>query len=131
MTLCASRPCYGSSMSGSEWKTRLKAAVAEDGRSLSAVSVAAGHSRNYLSQLLQAKGEPLRDNFLALCRAMKISPSYIMEGDRMGTDIEELNRLLLRLPVRQRSALLALIYAIAEGSELPTTCGSKARGRRA
>lgn len=92
-----------------DWKGRLQEAVAKDGRSRREISTAAGMSYNYLSQILSDEKMPKIENLENVCRALGISPVYILSGIEITPRVEELIRIFSDAPEHLQLAMLALL----------------------
>ena len=95
-------------MANEPWRIRLKAAFEADGRSMNAVSLAAECAPNYLQGILAGDKEPGLARFMRLCRAMNVSPTYILTGSEVSPDTEEVMAALEKNPSK-RAAILALL----------------------
>ena len=95
-------------MANELWRIRLKAAFEADGRSMNAVSLAAKCAPNYMQGILAGDKEPGLVRFMRLCRAMNVSPTYILTGSEVSPDTEEVVAALEENPSK-RAAILALL----------------------
>jgi hypothetical protein len=102
----ADAPKYG--MAAECWRIRLAQALADSGRSANAVSTDARCAPNYLHGLLTQGKEPTLDRFLRICRALNVSPSYVLTGSQVTRDTEAVVAALEDHP-EKRAAILALI----------------------
>lgn len=70
-----------------EWRVRLNEVVKDDGRSLRALSLAAGFGENYVQQMLKDKKDP---SFTKLAKVLSVlSPNaalYVLSGLRPDAD---------------------------------------------
>lgn len=98
-----------SRMGDSGWEKRLKEALAKDRRSYSAISKAAGLSRNFVSQMFTDEKAPSIDNFAAICRVLGVSPIYIWTGAPMTPEMEILLERWAQLAPDRKVAILALM----------------------
>jgi len=96
-------------MTDDGWINRLREARAKDGRSLRAISMAAGVGENFLSQMLRYGKAPSIDNFIKVCRALDVSPIHILTGAPVTPEMEALLEAWAKVPSYRRKALLALI----------------------
>lgn len=89
-----------------EWRARLEEMIAEDGRSLRAISKAAGYGENYVQQMLKDKKQP---SFPRLARVLKVLGSgatlYVTSGLRLTAEAEQFLRLALSLDEGGRRAV--------------------------
>lgn len=92
-----------------DWKGRLQEAVTKDGRSRREISAAAGMSYNYLSQILSDEKMPKIENIEKVCRALGVSPVYILSGIDITPRVEELIRIFSEAPEHLQLAMLALL----------------------
>lgn len=96
-----------------EWRSRLKEMIDADGRSLRAISKAAGFGENYVQQMLKDKKQP---TFPKLARVLGVLGSvatlYVTTGLRLTPEAERFLRLALGLDEKSqkdvRDALAAL-----------------------
>jgi transcriptional regulator with XRE-family HTH domain len=104
-------------MTDPDWYIRLSAAIdakveASDPskrKSKSAISVEAGLAKNFVSQLLTDKKAPSIDNFIALCNALDVSPTYILTGAPVTKEMEAVIAALAVLPEYKVQAVLDLV----------------------
>jgi transcriptional regulator with XRE-family HTH domain len=95
-------------MANEDWRIRLEQALKDSGRSGNAVSVEAGCAPNYLHGVLSKNKEPTLDRFLRICRALNVSPTYVLTGSRISPGTEAVVTALESYP-EKRAAILALI----------------------
>lgn len=89
------------------WFERLKEAINNDGRSLRAISMAAGLSPNYLTQALADGKEPGINKLMAILDSLgAASRSYVLIGQKTTPEDEEFLRLLLALSPEVRANAL-------------------------
>jgi len=93
-----------------DWKERILAAAAKDGRSDRAISIAAGLGENFLNQLRhQSRVSPSVDKVLQLASELKLSRSQLFIGDDISQEDEEFLELLRNSAPAERQALLLLL----------------------
>ena len=89
-----------------EWRERLKEMIEADGRSLRAISKAAGFGENYVQQMLKDQKEP---TFPRLARILSVLGSgatlYVTSGLRLTPEAEQFLRLALTLDEAGRQAV--------------------------
>jgi transcriptional regulator with XRE-family HTH domain len=90
------------------WRERLTQALANSGRSMRSVSIAAKCSPNYLHSILAEGQEPAIDRLLRIADVMNVSLSWLLYGLEIGRQEEELLRRYALLSDRQRQAILDL-----------------------
>lgn len=104
--------CDDAAVKDEPWRRRLAEAVDRSGRSWASVSEAAGLSRNYLGSVLRDGGEPTIPKLFAVCRAIGVSPVFVLYGIDTAPETLELLRLIEAHPDR-RDAILALLQSDA------------------
>lgn len=96
-----------------EWLDRLLECVKRDGRSMRAISVAAGNGPNWLQQVFKDKKDP---GFNRLAKTLDVLGTgailYVITGTKLGEDDAELLRILLSVPPQVRTEALDLFRAI-------------------
>jgi transcriptional regulator with XRE-family HTH domain len=90
------------------WRDRLRMTLDDSGKSMRAVSLAAGLSENYLHSVLGEGKEPSIDRLMKIADTLNISLSWLLYGIEIGPQEERLLRLYARLPEQQRRAILDL-----------------------
>lgn len=104
---------FNNGMDDDGWKTRLTAAINHNlqvnNRSANELSIIAGLGRNYLADYFNTGREPKLPAFLKLCRAMGVSPIYILLGVELDPQAEELLSVWRLMTPEEREALLRLI----------------------
>ena len=93
------------------WKERLLDAVARDGRSDRAISLAAGLGPNFVNHLRQNETEPGIKKVLRLADELNVSLSTLFLGKDTSPEDEEFLKYLQSTTADERDALLALIRA--------------------
>lgn len=93
------------------WLERFKAAVEADGRSLRAISDAAGLGPNYVREMINGK-EPGVDKLVRLARTLGVSASYLVTGLEMSAEHEEALERLTRLSPEKQKMVLDLIRSL-------------------
>lgn len=96
-----------------DWLGRIRAAIEADGRSLRAISVAAGLGPNYVSEMIGKKKVPAVDKLLRLCRELKVSATFILTGADISGDSEEMLSLLGKLSVEEQATVQSLVRQLA------------------
>src|SRR5262245_3159636 len=98
--------------SGGTWEgqARLDAAIQADGRSMSAISLAAGQKRGYLRTILKGGRVPTTPRLKAICRVLGIPAGEVMDGLAPTDDpeIQELHDLWETYSQEKKRALLAV-----------------------
>lgn len=100
-------------MKNSDWKDRLGAAVEKSGKSMRAISLAAGMGPGYIHALLGEGKEPTLSSLLAICRELDISLSYLVYGQDFSRVDEEFLHLLSTATDAEKEAILNLLRSIA------------------
>ncbi|SDX99225.1 hypothetical protein [Roseicitreum antarcticum] len=102
------------------WLDRLLECVERDGRSMRAISIAAGNGPNWLQQVFKNKKDP---GFNRLAKTLDIlgtsATLYVISGTQMGDEDAELFQILLSVPPRVRAEALDLFRAIQSREDLP------------
>jgi transcriptional regulator with XRE-family HTH domain len=88
------------------WRQRLQQVADRDGRKLRAISLAAGLPPASLWEMLYTPKQPGIERLQAICGALNIPLSYIMEGIEVTPETDRLLKAWARLPKEQREALL-------------------------
>ena len=78
-------------------RARIHDAVQRDGRSMRAISLAAGLNQHFVAQLLSTGREPGVGQFLALCEELGVTVGSIIFGVDVTPKQEELARKILSL----------------------------------
>jgi transcriptional regulator with XRE-family HTH domain len=92
------------------WRDRLSKAVSDSGKSMRAVSLAAGLGPGYVHSILKDEKDPTIENLIAVANATGVSLSYLLYGFEVSPETEEVLQLLESRP-GQRSAILQLLRA--------------------
>ena len=95
-------------MTEANWKTRLLVAIEADGRSRASICAAAGLSRNYIGSIYTDGKEPTVPKMLLLCKALNVSPAYIISGIDASPETARLMEALTADP-EKTAALAALL----------------------
>lgn len=103
-------------MSEEEWRVRLQHAVDKSGKSMRAISLAAGCSASYLHGILKEDKEPTVARLVKICAVIGVSVTYIILGTEMSETQEALLLLLSDLPDEQKQLLFELARSLARGS---------------
>jgi transcriptional regulator with XRE-family HTH domain len=91
-----------------QWRDRLRMALDNSGKSMRAVSIAAGLGENYLHSILGEGKEPSIDRLMKIADTLNISLAWLLYGIEIGPQEERLLRLYAKLPEQQRRAILDL-----------------------
>jgi len=79
-----------------QWRERLKEVIEADGRSLRAISMAAGYGENYVQQMLKNKKQP---SFPRLAKVLSVlgasATLYVTSGLRLTPEAEQFLRLVI------------------------------------
>jgi transcriptional regulator with XRE-family HTH domain len=100
-------------MAQDQWRNRLQEAVDKSGKSLRAVSLAAGCSPGYLHGILSSKKEPTIARLVKLCDVLGVSVTYVVLGVAWSPEQERLLLLMSDLSDEQRVLLLDLARSLA------------------
>jgi transcriptional regulator with XRE-family HTH domain len=103
-------------MTGEEWRQRLQDAVAKSGKSMRAISLAAGCSPGYLHSILKGDREPTIARLVKISSVVGVSVTYVVLGVEMSQTQEALLLLMSDLPDEQKQLLLELARSLARGS---------------
>ena len=100
-------------MTESEWQHRLRMeivrALAKPGASEAGLSAQANLGKNFVGQFLKTGRIPSVENFVKLCVALGVSPSYILTGQPITPEIEFVMECWPKLPPKRRRALIDLL----------------------
>jgi transcriptional regulator with XRE-family HTH domain len=91
-----------------QWRDRIRTTLEKSGKSMRAVSIAAGLGENYLHSVLGEGKEPSIDRLLKIADTLNISLAWLLYGIDIGPQEERLLRLYAKLPEQQRRAILDL-----------------------
>ncbi|AEV38689.1 protein containing helix-turn-helix type 3 domain [Pseudovibrio sp. FO-BEG1] len=94
-------------------------AIRDDGRSQRVLSKAIGNGEQYITQLLQGK-QPTVPNFIALCEALGVCPSYIINGNAVPPEMDELAEIFSILNTDNRAILLRVAKGFAHNQTKST-----------
>lgn len=100
-----------------EWLARLKKAIEVDGRSMRAISLAAGLGANYLSEVIRNGKEPGVEKMMRICEAMNVSFTSIVTGVELDADAESYLRMLANLSPSERRSLDDLARALQKSPQ--------------
>lgn len=96
-------------MDSTDWRSRLRTKIAESGRSMQDLSLAAGRSRNYVRSILSEGKEPGLEAFTEICDALNVNPLWVLYGGEEDFAASvELFREFARLTDEQRAGFFAL-----------------------
>ena len=87
---------------------RLEEAIASSGMSMRQISLSAGLSGTYISNLLKTRKEPTVGNLAAVCQAMGASLSYVLVGLDISPETEQVIQRLEKNPAHRQSVLSLL-----------------------
>jgi transcriptional regulator with XRE-family HTH domain len=93
---------------GTEWRERLIDAIDRSGKTRKDIAIDAGLGRAYLYGVINEGKSPSVENMLKICKAIGVSPSYIMFGWNISPKQQELLDLAQQHP-DQLEALLAIL----------------------
>jgi transcriptional regulator with XRE-family HTH domain len=99
-------------MNGVEWRGRLAAALEKSGRSMRAVSIAAGVGPNYLHGILRDRKEPTIERLIRICNVLNVSLTFVILGIELTQAQERLLLLLAGIPDEQKKLLLELAESL-------------------
>lgn len=91
------------------WQRRLEEAAKRDGRSYRAISKAAGLGANYLSEVLSNGKVPGIDKLQKLCAELNVSAAFLLTGNDLSREDEEMLGVLGSLTPEQRATFRALV----------------------
>ena len=96
------------------WNARLKAAISEDGRSLRALSLAAGLGPNYLEQTFSRGTSPVHGKLSALLEVLgQEAALYVYTGVKANAETIAALNLLAQIPEELRGNALGLLRNLA------------------
>lgn len=100
------------------WANRLKTAIDEDGRSMRAISLAAGLGPNYLEQTFSRGSAPTQNKLAAVMEQLGQEASiYIYTGVRANAQTIEYLNLLAEAPDDLRASTLDLLRKMARETQ--------------
>ena len=76
------------------WRARLRAEIKKSGKSLRSISLEAGAAHGYVHSLLSEDKDPTLSNLSAVCRVLGVSLPYILYGQQITPEGEELLNLV-------------------------------------
>lgn len=79
-----------------------------------AVSLEAGLAETYVFQMLRHNKQPTVDKFLAICRAVPVSPVEILTGVKRDPSLDQIDALFSHMPQNRRAAFLAMLEAMGD-----------------
>lgn len=101
-----------------DWRTRLRARIAESGKTRSQVCSEAGLNPAYLTQILEQKGAtPRIDNLAKIARVLDTTICYLVEGVPPDRQATECLSLYGRLSEERKSAALLMLRDMAAASQ--------------
>lgn len=89
-------------------RERLREALEKSGKSMAAVSLAAGAGRGYLSSILTEGKEPGILRLSALCRELDVSVAWVMHGYNITPKTEQIISRLENNPDKEDGILTIL-----------------------
>ena len=104
---------YSQPMSREAWRNRLQEAAEKSGKSLRAVSLAAGCSPGYLHGILSSRKEPTIARLVKLCDMLGVSVTYVVLGIAWSPTQEQLLLLMSGLSDEQKKLLLELAKSLS------------------
>lgn len=90
------------------WKKRLEDAIKNSGKSMRAVSLAAGLGPGYVHSILKDGRDPTIENLISVAGVIDVSLSYLLYGYDVSPETEEILQLLESQP-SHRGAILQLL----------------------
>jgi hypothetical protein len=72
------------------WRARLKTVVVKSGKSPRSISLEAGRAHGYVFSLLNEGKDPTLGNLTTVCRVLGVSLPYILYGQDITAEAEEL-----------------------------------------
>ncbi len=103
-------------MTDDAWKTRLAAAIENSGKSMRAISLAAGKGPGYLHALLREGKEPTLASLLTICDELGVSLAYIVYGQDLSKLDEDFLTLMSKATDSEKQAVLNLLRSITSKS---------------
>ena len=91
-----------------DWRERLERTISERGETMRSASLKAGLGHNYIHGILKEDKDATVDRLLAICKALNVSPAFILLGQDAPPEVEALLLLMQNSPER-RQAILALL----------------------
>ena len=91
-----------------DWRERLDRTISERGETMRSASLKAGLGHNYIHGILKEGKDSTVDRLLAICKALNVSPAFILLGQDAPPEAEALLLLMQNSPER-RQAILALL----------------------
>lgn len=91
-----------------DWRERLERTILERGETMRSASLKAGLGHNYIHGVLKEEKDATVDRLLAICKALNVSPAFILLGQDAAPEAEALLLLMQSSPER-REAILALL----------------------
>lgn len=100
-----------------DWRMRLRARIAESGKTRSQVCSEAGLNPAYLTQILEQKGAtPRIDNLAKIARVLDTTVCYLVDGIPVDARATECLDLYGQLTDERKSAALVLLRDMAAAS---------------
>ncbi len=93
------------------WRDRLAAAITKDGRSMRAISLAAGQNESYVWEMFNKGKEPTITPLVTICSILGVSTHYILTGVEQSALNERFLKAFAEVPEAEQLALLALLEA--------------------
>lgn len=104
-------------MSNDAWRQRLATAVDGSGKSMRAISLAAGMGPGYLHSVIKEGKEPTISSLIAICREIGASLGYILLGQDVSSLDEEFLTLITNASEPQKRAILEILRSFASSKE--------------
>lgn len=100
-----------------EWRERLREVIEADGRSLRAISKAAGVGDNYVQQMLKDEKDPTFPRLAKVLNALGTGATlYVISGLRLTPEVETFLRLALSMGNHDKERIRATIDSLRERS---------------
>jgi transcriptional regulator with XRE-family HTH domain len=80
--------------------------------SMARISTDAGFGRNYVSQLLKQKKLPKFDSLTRLCAILGVSPAWVLFGETVTPEDEDLLRRIQALPPEKQKLVRSVMDAL-------------------
>ena len=93
------------------WRDRLRKAVEASGKSPRAVSLEAGRAHGYVYSLLNEGKDPTISNLSAVCKVLGVSLPYILYGQDITPEAEELLSLVAEAEPQVVKGVLDILRA--------------------
>lgn len=100
-------------MLNEDWKSRLATSIEDSGKSKRQVALDSGNGAGYVHSILSEGKDPTITKLIAVCRAVPVSPLYIIHGINV-TPLQEAIITALDENPHKAESILSLLSAQAE-----------------